>query len=207
MEIGNNEQQQLVKVKVSELIKKFKHREDRYNFCRQQGKLIYFLIIIITLGYWYPNEIGFDSTFFVQFLTKKKEVRIFHIICILIFLFKQLLPIGKHTDYKLNYFRGDGALTKSFLINIIKSKVDYEKFLPDKTKYENLSKDFLFSVSIIIINKIQLIAFVDPETYAKMYDLYKKKNSENIYKKWDEYSVNIKGDMIQSINQYVPSKK
>ena len=40
-----------------------------------------------------------------------------------------------------------------------------------------------------------------------MYDLYKKKNSENIYKKWDEYSVNIKEDMIQSINQYVPSKK
>ena len=74
MEIGNNEQQQLVKVKVSELIKKFKHREDRYNFCRQQGKLIYFLIINITLGYWYPNEIGFDSTFFVQFLTKKNIV-------------------------------------------------------------------------------------------------------------------------------------
>ena len=149
-----------------------------------------------------------DSTqLFHSIFDEKKEVRIFHIICILIFLFKQLLPIGKHADYKLNYFRGDGALTKSFLINIIKSKVDYEKFLPDKTKYENLSKDFLFSVSIIIINKIQLIAFVDPETYAKMYDLYKKKNSENIYKKWDEYSVNIKEDMIQSINQYVPSKK
>ena len=60
---------------------------------------------------------------------------------------------------------------------------------------------------IIIINKIQLIAFVAPETYAKMYDLYKKKNAENIYKKWDEYSINIKEDMIQSINQYVPSKK
>ena len=65
MEIGNNEQQQILKVKVSELIKKFKHREDRYNFCRQQVKLIYFLIINITLGYWYQNEIGFDSTFFV----------------------------------------------------------------------------------------------------------------------------------------------
>ena len=76
MEIGNNEQQQLVKVKVSELIKKFKHREDRYNFCRQQGKLIYFLIINITLGYWYPNEIGFDSTFFVRFLTKKRSKNI-----------------------------------------------------------------------------------------------------------------------------------
>ena len=38
MEIGNTEQQPTVKIKVSELIKKFKHREDRYNFCRQQGK-------------------------------------------------------------------------------------------------------------------------------------------------------------------------
>jgi len=42
--------------------------------------------------------------------------------------------------------------------------------------------------------------------YAKIYDLYKKKNSENIYKKWDEYSINIKDDMMRSINQYVPSK-
>ena len=65
-----------------------------------------------------------------------------------------MLPNGKYADYKLNYFRGDGELIKSFLINIIKSKVDYEKFLPDKIKYENLSKDFLFSVSIIKIIKI-----------------------------------------------------
>ena len=75
MKIGNNEQQPTVKIKVSELIKKFKHREDRYNFCRQQGKPILFQISNFILGYWYPNEIGFDSTFFIQFLTKKKEVR------------------------------------------------------------------------------------------------------------------------------------
>ena len=52
-----------------------------------------------------------------------------------------------------------------------------------------------------------MIAFVDPEMYAKIYDLYKKKNSENIYKKWDEYNINIKDDMMRSINQYVPLKK
>ena len=98
------------------------------------------------------------------------------------------MPIGKHSDFKLNYFRGDGALTKNFLIKIVKSKVDYEKYLPDNIKYENLSKDFLFS----------LIAHVDPLTYSAMYDLYKK---------WNEYSINVKEDMMQSINEYVPAKK
>ena len=62
-----------------------------------------------------------------------------------------MLPIGKHTDYKLKYFRGDGSLTKDFLIKIIKSKIAYNKFLPDGIKYENLSKDFLFSVRNILI--------------------------------------------------------
>ena len=107
------------------------------------------------------------------------------------------MPIGKHSDFKLNYFRGDGALTKNFLIKIVKSKVDYEKYLPDNIKYENLSKDFLFS----------LIAHVDPLTYSAMYDLYKKKVSSNIYKKWNEYSINVKEDMMQSIHEYVPAKK
>ena len=40
-----------------------------------------------------------------------------------------------------------------------------------------------------------------------MYDLYKKKVSSNIYKKWNEYSINVKEDMMQSINEYVPAKK
>lgn len=167
MEINNNINQGTIQVKASEILKKFKHKEDRYNFCRQKG-------------FWLPNESGFDSTFFVKFLGKEKE----------------LLPIGKHSDFKLNYFRGDGALTKNFLIKIVKSKVDYEKYLPDNIKYENLSKDFLFS----------LIAHVDPLTYSAMYDLYKKKVSSNIYKKWNEYSINVKEDMMQSINEYVPAK-
>lgn len=90
------------------------------------------------------------------------------------------MPIGKHNDYKLNYFRGDGSLTKQFLINIIKSKVEYERYLPDRIKYENLSKDFLFSVRKFLI--FQIIAHVDPNTYSAMYDLYKKKQPK-IYTK------------------------
>lgn len=62
-----------------------------------------------------------------------------------------MLPLGKHSDFKLNYFRADGALTKDFLINIIQSKSEYKRFLPDNINYKNLSKDFLFSVSNFII--------------------------------------------------------
>jgi len=48
---------------------------------------------------------------------------------------------------------------------------------------------------------------VDPQTYAGMHDLYKKKTSESIYKKWDDYSIKINEDMRQSINEYIPSKE
>ena len=81
----------------------------------------------------------------------------------------------------------------------------YNKFLPDGIKYENLSKDFLFSVRNILI--LQLIAHVDPETYGAMYDLYKTKTVQNLYKKWEDYILNINADTLKSINDYVPSKK
>ena len=108
-----------------------------------------------------------------------------------------MLSIGKHTDYKLGYFRGDGSLTKEFLINIVKSKVAYQNYLPDKIKLENLTKDFLFS----------LIAYIDPVTYSAMYDLYKQKTANSIYKKWDDYKIDVKEDMLSAINEYIPSKK
>ena len=73
-----NEPERLIKVKVSDLLKKFRHKEDRYNFCRQKGNLnlLIFIYIVTMIGYWLPNEVGFDATFFVQFLCKKKEVKI-----------------------------------------------------------------------------------------------------------------------------------
>ena len=53
-----------------------------------------------------------------------------------------LISIGKQSDYQLEFFREDGLLTKQFLIKIVKSKIIYKKYLPDKIKYESLSKDF-----------------------------------------------------------------
>ena len=76
MEEPQNIQQEIIKIKVSELMKKFKHKEDRFNFCRQKGKWIICIIIdiILYIGFWLPNEPGFDSTFFIKFLKKEKEV-------------------------------------------------------------------------------------------------------------------------------------
>lgn len=83
------------------------------------------------------------------------------------------------------------------MLQIVKSKNEYESYLPDGIKLENLSKDFLFS----------LIAHVDPQAYSGMYDLYKKKLAKNIYKKWDEYTIDINQEIVKSIEEYVPSKK
>lgn len=45
MEKPQNIQQETVKIKIFELMKKFKHKEDRFNFCRQKGKKYFYIII------------------------------------------------------------------------------------------------------------------------------------------------------------------
>ena len=103
------------------------------------------------------------------------------------------------------YFRGEGLLTKKFVISLIKGKPKYLEYLPDNVRLENLSKDFLFSVSQYII--FQLVAYIEPNIYAQMYDMYKKKTVDNAMKKWDEYGVNISSDMVNDIKEFVPIKK
>ena len=68
------------------------------------------------------------------------------------------------------------------------------KIFADKVKYENLSKNILFSVKLFLA--FQLMAHVDPKTYSGIYDLYKQKTSQNIYKKQDDYIINVKEDML-----------
>ena len=40
------------------------------------------------------------------------------------------MPIGKHADYQLKYFRGNGSLTKKFLImkNFYQSELNMKVF-------------------------------------------------------------------------------
>ena len=62
----------------------------------------------------------------------------------------------------LNYhISSEGVLTKHFLKQIVKSKNEYEQFLSDGVKLENLTKDFLFSV----------IEHLDPQTFRDVLPL------------------------------------
>ena len=65
--IAHNEQK--VSIKASELLKKFKTKEDRYNFLREMSKYDYLISDL-----YLPNEIGFDSNYFLQVLTGVKKV-------------------------------------------------------------------------------------------------------------------------------------
>ena len=61
--------EQKVSIKASDLLKKFKTKEDRYNFLREMSKLISFI-----LDLYLPNETGFDSQYFLQVLMGQKKV-------------------------------------------------------------------------------------------------------------------------------------
>ena len=103
------------------------------------------------------------------------------------------------------YFRSEGILTKKYLISLIRGKPKYLEYLPDNVELEGLTKDLLFSVSILFI--FQLIAHIEPELYANLYDLYKKKTAENVMRKWEDYALEVPADVINEIKNYQPVKK
>ena len=51
------------------------------------------------------------------------------------------------------------------------------------------------------------MAYIEPNVYAQMYDIYKKKTAENAMKKWEEYGVNISSDLAKDVKNFVPVKK
>ena len=60
---------QQVTVNGGDLLKKFKSRDDRYNFLREMSKYFYNL-----LDLYLPKEVGFDSHYFLQVLAGSKKV-------------------------------------------------------------------------------------------------------------------------------------
>ena len=185
--------EQKVTINSSELLKKFKTREDRYNFMRENSKIIFFI-----LDLYLPKETGYDSYFFLQVLSGSKKVKYF----LLIF---QLIPLGHHSDFNLRYYRKDKVLTKAFLIKIIQDKEEYKDYFPDNIKFENITRDFLLSVSKFLI--LQIIAYVTPNIYAKLYELYKSKEMEKETSKWNNYEIKIQSALKDKINQYVPCQR
>ena len=58
------------RIDVQLLLSKLRTKEDRVNFMRESGN--HFFII---LGFYLPNERGFDSKFFIQVLKGQKNVK------------------------------------------------------------------------------------------------------------------------------------
>lgn len=64
--------EQKVSIKGGDLLKKFKSREDRYNFMREMSIYIFNFVDL-----YLPKEIGFDSNYFIQVLSGSKKVKIY----------------------------------------------------------------------------------------------------------------------------------
>ena len=108
-------------------------------------------------------------------------------------------------DYKLKYYRGNNLLTKKYLVDIIKDKAIYSNYLPDGINLNNLSKSFLFCVSIYII--FQLIANLEPQVYTNLYKIYKLKEAQKGNKKWNEYEINIASNVANKIAIFQPTNR
>ena len=76
----NIELNRKITVLASDIIKKFKTKQDRIAFCKENSKSKY----IIFKDLYFPDESGFDSTFFLLFLRGEKKVNDFYFILIAI---------------------------------------------------------------------------------------------------------------------------
>ena len=117
----------------------------------------------------------------------------------------KLLSIGHYTDFHLKYFRKDNLLTKEFLIKIINDEPNYKLYLPDNIEIKSLSRNYILSVSFLFY--FQLIAYLTPNVYNKLYELYKERTKQNEAKKWNNYAIKVMPEIKEKIENFVPCKK
>ena len=55
---------------MTEILKKFPTKADRFNFCRENSMFVYLL-----LDYYLPNNQGFDTKFFYSIFIRPKKGR------------------------------------------------------------------------------------------------------------------------------------
>ena len=63
----------------------------------------------------------------------------------------KLLPLGRISGYNFRYFTSDGSFKKSDIINKLLLVDGAKDYLPDDGNIKNLTRDFLLSVSYILI--------------------------------------------------------
>lgn len=193
MENSVNIEEPKVAVRGADLLKKFKTKEDRFNFLREMSNYIFNFVDL-----YMPDLPVFDSNYFLLVLTGEKKVRYIKYNI-------QLLPLGHHTDFHLKYFRKDNVLTKDFLIKIIEEEPSYKLYLPDGIELKSLTRDYILSVSNIFNS--QLIAYLTPNIYSNLYELFKTKTKQKETKKWNNYAINVLPAVKDKIANFVPCQE
>ena len=103
--------------------------------------------------------------------------------------------------FGLNTFRKGDKLTKQYLFDRMKGNPEYAAYVPDNIDPTKLSREFLLAVNIILIF-VQLIAYVDPTLYKELYAISKIQLSQQKYKKWNDFKVEINTNLIENIHNY-----
>jgi len=70
----------------------------------------------------------------------------------------------------------------------------YGDYVPDNCDPMKLSREFLLT----------LVAYLDPSLYNNFYEIYKNELNKRQYNKWSEYNIEIKRDIINDINNFMP---
>ena len=131
-----------IQVNAPDIIRKFRNVQDRINFCLEKN--------------WaHPNEIGFDSNYFLLVLKGEKKY----------------MPCNYSINYKLKYFRNGEKLDKQHLINKMKGNPNYALYTPDHIDPMKYSKSFL----------LNLISYIDPNLFKTLYTTQKQQLINRTY--------------------------
>lgn len=135
-----------IAINATEIINKFKHKQDRINFCLEKN--------------WnHPEEPGFDSSFFLKVLMGEKK----------------FLPNNFAINYDLKYFRHGEKLDKSYIISKMMGNLEYAQYTPDNIDPHKLSKKFLLTLVSYVDHDLfkQFYAIQKKQTLEKAYSSWK----------------------------------
>ena len=84
---------------------------------------------------------------------------------------------------------------------------ELKMYLPEDVCPTFISREYLLSVRyyfihIIILNNIQVLAFVDNELYLSLYEQYKEIKEERQAKKWGDYQINVINGVKGILNNF-----
>ena len=127
-------------------------------------------------NWFHPKEVGFDANFFLLVIKGDKKY----------------LPNNFSVNYKFNYFRKGERMDKKYLIDKMRGNALYSLYTPDSTDPMKFSKNFL----------LRLIAFVDPELFAKLYSINKSQNNEKQYNNWSNFKVEVNNEILDDIKNF-----